>query len=253
MTLKKSERICAFCPNAAESGEHLWSAWMGSLLRATSYQFRDGKRSKVFQKKSLNQKVTVVCRKCNSGWMSDLENKHAKPAMADIIHKGRDTFLTVREIVSISTFAFKHAVVADHADFDREPFFAAEARHSFRASLTIPPGVQMWIGRFGSRKGIFRGLYHGVDSSPVGGFKFYAFTYVAGFLALQVVAKVGIGEHKEHIELGTIVQHRAWNSFAIPLWPSDGHAIHWPPPRDLNNKIIDQFANRFKDVDLVFT
>ena len=72
---------------------------------------------------SLDWKAKVVCKQCNEGRMSDIENLHAKPAMADIILGKLDLAISQQRARSIAMFAFKSAVVLDHVSRGREPFF----------------------------------------------------------------------------------------------------------------------------------
>ena len=97
---------------------------------------------------TINLKAPVVCGPCNNGWMSDLENDHAKPVMQDMILHGAPRMLQPSDIASIAAFAFKTTVVTDHMHPRRKPFFSSATRYRFAASLAIPDGVQMWIGAF---------------------------------------------------------------------------------------------------------
>jgi hypothetical protein len=49
--------------------------------------------------------------------MSELEDKHAKPAMKDLILSDSGVLLQAERLKSIANFAFKSAVIADHASF----------------------------------------------------------------------------------------------------------------------------------------
>ena len=139
---------------------------MGRLLGKTGYAFRqkdaDGNVVKQWTRTNLDMKVPVVCVPCNTGWMSRLEDKKAKPAMADMILHGKETSLSSEHIKSIATFAFKQAVIADSAlpsGRNPHPFFTTSARRRFAASLAIPNGVQMWLAAFDRDSGIFQTRY----------------------------------------------------------------------------------------------
>jgi hypothetical protein len=123
---------------------------MNSLITSKRFRFASFTEKgevRTWMKRKLDQKLPVVCRKCNNGWMSDLENNHAKPAIKDLIVSDKLVKLSPVRLHSIARFAFKTAVVADHYSLSdgQPPFFSTAARHAFRESLQIPGGVQMWI------------------------------------------------------------------------------------------------------------
>src|SRR5690349_19672450 len=118
---------CAFCPKVAEfSGEHVWSEWIGTILGKKKYQVFDYSGSNQllqYSKNTLDLKLPVVCRPCNNNWMSQLEEHHAKPAMARPILSDGLTTITKEQQAAIAKFAFKCMVVADHAAKPKRPPF----------------------------------------------------------------------------------------------------------------------------------
>jgi hypothetical protein len=97
--------MCAFCPADAVSrgGEHAWSAWMGRLIASKGfrlYSFTEEGLQRTYKKRKLDEKFPVVCNECNHGWMSDLENRHAKPAIKDLILSDKLTKLTPERLES---------------------------------------------------------------------------------------------------------------------------------------------------------
>ena len=93
----------------------------------------------------INLKAKVVCRPCNNGWMSRLENDFAKPAMADLILGNRIGELSKKRAHGLSLFAFKTAVIANRTLAESEWFFERSDRYVFRQSLMIPPNVAMFL------------------------------------------------------------------------------------------------------------
>ncbi len=144
-------RECAFCPETAKlSGEHIWSAWMEELIPGKKvFTTRNEKEEIVSQRmaRGLDWTAKVVCKRCNEAWMSEIENKHAKPAMSDLI-LGRPTAISHSRAHSLAVFAFKTAVVTDHRQRKREPFFVRATRYRFRESLTVPPRLGIWLASF---------------------------------------------------------------------------------------------------------
>jgi len=182
--------------------------------------------------------------------MSRLENEHAKPAMKDLILNDNLAFLTSDRIKSITSFAFKSAVIADHMSVPtREPFFSVSARHAFADSLQIPRGVRIWLAAFKEGgHGVFRAIYHPGPANAVRGFELYVFTFGAGFLLFQVVASRWVGP--EPSAAMTATQGGVWNKFSIPIWPSSGDTVTWPAKKQLDLRWANEFAHRWKQVSV---
>jgi hypothetical protein len=253
---------CAFCHDEAKlSGEHVWSDWMNRVLPAIPYQFtRENETGEPdrWKTRSLNQKLPVVCENCNNGWMSDLENLHARPAMKDLITSDKGTLLSPERLRSIAIFAFKSAVIVDHALVpnpkfrDREPFFSADSRTAFRQSLVIPAGVQMWLGAFKEEgHGILRALYHASPPEVEHGFESYVLTYGVGFVLFQVVVTRWLGIGVPGFR-PSVRQSRVWNKFTLPLWPSDGRSALWPPDKQFTLRTVSQFSRRWGGANIRF-
>jgi hypothetical protein len=108
----------------------------------------DGSVSAEWRRPGLDMKANVVCKVCNETWMSDIENLHAKPAMSDLILGKQVEEITADQAHSISLFAFKTAIIANHMLPEDEEFFDISQRYAFRESLSIPPKVGMWLVGF---------------------------------------------------------------------------------------------------------
>lgn len=252
----KRAKACAFCGNDAVelSGEHIFSAWIDRLFDSAGYNWHftdpDSRETIAWSQKNLNQKLKVVCAKCNNEWMSDLENDIAKPALTNMIRDGDPEILASKSQVSLATFAFKSAVVANHANLNGEPFFTPAARNRFRSSLELPPGVQMWVSAFQGiykRSGVFNSYYL-VPNSPAKPWcdlEFYVFTFVAGHLAFQVLASKWSKLIRKGEPLPVFAQYPEWDVAAIPFWPRDNRPVSWPPPAYLSNDSVHEFIQRW--------
>lgn len=137
-------RECCFCPSTANiTGEHIWSDWMNKLFSPAKLTFHkiedDGSASKPWFAPDLNLKANVVCDKCNSTWMSELESFHAKPAMSNLILGKTVNAITYPQAHSISLFAFKTAIITNRCLSDDEWFFDVSERYAFRQTQSLPP------------------------------------------------------------------------------------------------------------------
>lgn len=123
--------------------------------------------------KALNLKAKEVCKACNAGWMSDLENE-AKPAMKEMILHGGKATLFPKDVASIAAFSFKTAVVANHMRPIPEMFFTLSERRRFAATLELPTGVQIWLGRMSHRRsGFIKSSFSRTPLPVKSGFKLY--------------------------------------------------------------------------------
>jgi hypothetical protein len=242
---------CAFCPNPAvtKGGEHLWSDWINKILPNDPYkitQFTDQGVLRQWKRRHLDIKAPVVCAPCNHGWMSLLEEKHAKPAMKDLILSDRIASLYPDRLKSIANFAFKSAVISDHMSLPvRSPFFSTTARHAFAASLEIPHGVRIWVAALKKTGfGLFRPVYH---ANPTTGMRveLYAFTFAVGFLIFQVLAHRWLDGATSGI---VPTQNPRWNRFSIPAWPCNGNTLFWPPKKQLDIDWANEFSLRWQHV-----
>jgi hypothetical protein len=84
--------------------------------------------------------------------MSDIEGNHAKPALTSLIKCETGIPITIEKARSIALFAFKTAVVMDHAHHRNEPWFSRRLRHSFGKDQLISDAVEMWIGGIAKHK-----------------------------------------------------------------------------------------------------
>lgn len=238
-------RECAFCPETAKlSLEHLWSDWMNDLFPGKKRFVRKNEKGEIisqYVKEHLDWKARVVCRHCNNTWMSQIEQKHAKPAMVDLITGKLDIPVSNSSAHSLALFSFKTAVIFDHVSRGRVPFFDRASRHQFAKILTIPPTVAMWMAGFLPRgKGEVHTCYHEGEVSNRR-LELYVLTYAVGHLALQVVgAKSGNW---------TISPKPGFDHVAVRFWPGLADGLVWPLADVLRSSAdFDSFSARWRTI-----
>jgi hypothetical protein len=93
---------------------------MGRLFTGKKYRFmrrnEDGEVVKQWPMSGIDLTAKVVCKACNEGWMSNLEQRHAMPAMTDLIIGKTELISLQLRTDAIASFAFKTAVILDHAE-----------------------------------------------------------------------------------------------------------------------------------------
>jgi hypothetical protein len=252
--------FCVFCSGEAKlTGEHIWSEWMGDLFPQQRHIFRRqfaGEPFTTWESKNMDVKAKIVCKPCNSGWMSDLENQHAKPAMQELILSDAPVALAPERIYSITVFAFKAAVIGHYMQRRKSRFwpssvFAPANIRSFVSSLKIPLGVQLWIGCIASddlRNGVFRLRYSKTPSGATKGFRLYVCTFGLGRFIWQLVASEWTNGRLRRASVPTLTQAREWNPVSIPVWPMPRSGIYagWPPFQHLRADLMDAFSDRWQ-------
>jgi hypothetical protein len=245
---------CAFCPKPADSGEHLWSAWICRLppfnVKAVfrTKLARENQKLRQWVTKGFDRKEKEVCESCNNGWMSDLENFHAKPCMEGVILSANPTTISPECVVSMAIYAFKLAVIGDHMNTKKKPFFSSAIRQRFRRSLSLPSGIHVWIGCLGEldrNHAVYRMNYANSSAKVKNGIRLYTFTWGVGRLILQLAAIKFKNTRLRRFPPPSIFQSPLWNQYAIPMFPVTSDGIHWPPSQHLSGTILDEFTNRF--------
>jgi hypothetical protein len=228
---------CAFCPKTAKlTGEHVFSDWMNLVLpgRKLWRRYQQDGSHREWQWPGLHLKAKVVCGDCNSGWMSRLENRYAKPAMTDLILGKQSIPIPQSRANSIALFAFKTAVIFEHMSKHRHArFFSREARYRFKSTLEIPNNVRMWMIGFSSRaSGACFSFYYEIDEH--GRIELYVCNFRAGHFAFQVVV-----DRKPTFL--TIIPHARFEHLAVPFWPRIHDGFVWPP------QVMLKSASEFRD------
>jgi hypothetical protein len=232
--------LCAFCMNTAKlTGEHVNSDWMNKILRGPWTRFFNSSEGASAEHPSakLNWKAKVVCEKCNGGWMSDIESKHASPVMGPLIEGEEiDIPITQTDAQSIAIFAFKTALVVDALREDEDRFFSQSVRTDFMNSLSIPSSVNMWFCAYltRERRADTLAVYYKGHSRFKGFFDLYVCTFGVGCFAFQVLAVNGFA-------IGPLFPDRRFDYLSVPLWPNIPAGFVWPPRRNLQIVAVDTY------------
>lgn len=263
--IKRVNPTCIFCDNAADSGEHLWSDWMGDLLKRKWHRSRleivkdfrfEGAPFGELSYWSCHgathkKKVYVVCATCNNGWMNDLE-KAARAYLEQMI-KGELITLdqtaqrAVAEWISLKVLVLEHDPTGGQPP---TPIFSREDRLNFKDTHRPPSGFRAWLCKA-----------NGEDSS-----RWYdSLTLGAARMLLSPTAlfagnlpPAGPSRNVQAVTWG--IRHLLIHSFSItypylnPLlqmrfeggvnvWPPTNRTIRWPTDDVFADGEIDMLAN----------
>jgi hypothetical protein len=240
---------CAFCPEQANTGEHLWSGWAGKLIgEKDRYVIKRQMAGTARQWKTigLNEKAPVLCDDCNNTWGSDIETK-MKSVVADMVANGAAIELNKSDIAIIVTYSLMKAFVCDYMQDEVESFYSLRDRYAFRADLTFPRGVQIWLARTFVGHGVFKGGYTKLPLKTPDRFQLYVFTVSLGQLVIQVASsrwtKKSSRKYKKPPEFSFPP-----DSFSTTIWPVCTIPAYWPPLEQLRGHDLNAFIERFRTI-----
>ena len=188
----------------------------------------------------LNWKAKVVCGACNNTWMNDIENHHAKPALADLITGKLEISIDTKRANSIALYCFKTAMVFDLISSHHAPFFRKEERYAFKDSLAIPANVKMWMATFApvGRGEVHTGYLSGT-TSPTNYFQMYVCTFGVEHFVFQLLASRTTRK---------FAPMPGFEDIAVPFWPKFNGRV-WPQRYALRTtQEFDTFSLRWKSI-----
>ena len=143
---------------------------------------------------------------------------------------------------SLSIFAFKTAVVHNHADMRGKAFFSKRVRSAFRRRHFIPMCANIWICGVKEYMNGVQAMttYYRSQVGTSQEFLTYVFTCGFGHVVLQVMAV----EYAGRIELRSL---EGFEDVAIQIWPESSTFI-WPVRNTLGPNDFVAFANRWGHV-----
>ena len=180
MTNAPSTEKCLFCPRDADSGEHLFPAWLRGMFQTdrrpsfttVSARFenlgeetRELSRTRRRHPRAVaNIKHYVVCRECNNGWMSVLENS-VIPILSPII-RGEHLSLNQHELRTIERWVAKTTIV-NEIGYPGQITIPEPNRQIVKDEGTLPSYWQIFIGQGISADGQFGSSYSSASMTPV--------------------------------------------------------------------------------------
>jgi hypothetical protein len=232
--------VCIFCSMTKKmSREHVFPAWVEAfvpVLRQThdaslvGWSAEKREYRKIFDKKhgSPATKITVriVCRDCNSEWMSRLENA-AKPSLIKLI-RGDQCTLSANDQRTISTWITKTVMTADYRFPDITTASQTE-RTWVMEKLEPPQGWYVSIADYqGSRwrdGGLFRQSLS-VDRPENTKLPVRTACFGLGRLFVHTITVPPTVQ---------IVYHPEDKSTMRRLWPQLSRDLSWPPAKYLKD------------------
>jgi hypothetical protein len=237
------------------SKEHAWPNWLLKLLRTLSKQtvnikaeIDGGRPWTNWHGPKGSIRVAGICKNCNGGWMSELEQE-AKPILEPLIRNTEST-LDSRQQLIIATWVVKTSMVFDIHRSPDNPFYQpVQTSHLFNNQTPPPSTFGLWIGRYYGENNAFTDgkTLNGFDTKAGRPIKGHVQTMTFGPLVTQVLnVRMPKGQTiTSPITLDTVPGE--WIQATIRLWPIELKPLYWPPTLSLNDTQggLYTFANRF--------
>jgi hypothetical protein len=248
---------CIFCGRPGVTHEHLFSDWLRDLFprsaadthtiaHAVAWTPRPTFVRQVRQGHSGTRTVRKVCRPCNSGWISKIDN--AANRFAPPLIQGQSITVTQEAQQALATWFAKIATVADARRPADSVVLQSDRDWIMRRSL--PPLLwQVWISSYQGTDWRDLALFqHGgiLDLTEVtGNHKLKGYVTATTFGIGNLVALVIGSEHPQiEINIGTAVLllKRIWPSPSAFRWPLD-HVLSDADANDIAEILRHAVAN----------
>lgn len=181
-------------------------------------------------------RVKAVCRDCNTGWMSRLEES-VRPLLTQLI-AGQATQLDDEAKTLLALWAFKTAGMFQMDD-PQTRAITFTALRAARHSMTPPPGTTVHMFRARTLTNAMRlsnegiTVSHRVDPTPP--------TRSNVSSTILLAERVGFAVLYEGRPGLTMALHKPG---LTRIWPLSGKALSWPPSRELTDADIGAIATR---------
>jgi hypothetical protein len=235
-----SKRVCLFCGATPVSLEHAIPEWVGDVLPGEG-RWVQGHAERLVEKSvrrwttdGPDLKCKVPCQTCNSGWMSQLEDR-AKPVLTPLL-EGSQQRLEAHDLELISYWALKTALMLDRcSEAGHQNISAAEYAAVYKRKGVLP-STHVWLGKCQVAKGSWfqaRTVKMDPDGRPAPG---YGTTLWIGHLVIQIIS-IDVPS-----TLKIVLKPDLLGALA-PIWPR-GFKLDWPTTTSLSLEEVVQLGDR---------
>ena len=226
-------RSCIFCGNFARTREDAWPLWLMRKFPKKSTGMMEGQiGGKAFAPWHLispELKVKFICKDCNNGWMSRLENQ-VKPILEPLL-KEDNILISSQQQSILSAWAVKTTMVLEAIYNSKFWFYLPVERRSLMETLHPPALTYVWIAKCVDPTGCYSsasrltGSPNDLTSNKTG----YCSTIGFGPLVLQILT-MRLPDSTP-IKSATIPtsQDERWSQATICVWPIQMEKQKWPP------------------------
>ena len=237
-------RHCIFCSAQASSREHVWPSWLVARFSdAAARTYFERRQVPVGDWASPELKVKAVCKVCNNGWMSKMEQR-TQPTIERLL----DTPLTqidTSEQVALAAWAVKTSMVFEAVGAANRPWiYSRHDREKMRTAHAIPLRTEVWIAKSVDHPGVYSAAID-LKTSESTGVRAFVITMAFGSLALQVLTIKTPPSVPGETRVTYDVSDARWDDTLVQLWPVSPHALPWPPMLGLAGELgLDALTER---------
>jgi hypothetical protein len=246
-------RTCIFCSNSVNSKEDAWPLWLVRQLGNTETGIVEGQRGKQTPSSWRAGKYPLrtgnVCKKCNTGWMSDLENR-VKPII-ERFFLDEQVLLNERDQTTLAIWICKNAMVYETLRNEMPWFFTSQERQSFRELFHIPPQTSIWLAKSVGFTGLFCSATDltGITAEPLNRVKAQVTTMGFGPIAIQIFNAKMSKPILQNVTIAGDLQLGPWNQTIIQIWPISADIVSWPNEVGLYGELgLNNFSQRWKPI-----
>jgi hypothetical protein len=228
--------LCAFCGEAGVTDEHIIADWIKRLLPVETkhHRFRGAKSAegssnktglRQLQGSAFTAKTRKVCARCNSGWMSELEEL-ARPLLTPLIH-GETLTLQPEDQAVLAGWIAKTVMTADTLYLESSAITECD-RRTVRATFRPPDNWSIWLA-----------LHHNSDwrtgLDHIGSALHREADYERNKNVVSTQSTtIGIGNLLIHAFSSALPGFQfepsaAFGACLHRIWPSPGRILLWPP------------------------
>lgn len=249
--------------------EHLFADWLKQYIprELTEHRARTAfvglHRDEISTKRHTgdphSQRLRCVCRECNNGWMSELQQA-AKPCLVPML-EGKPIALHRRAQTVLAAWIAMTVMVAEHRNLELVAVPQSDRTYLLE-NLRPPSHWRIWIGR---HKRIDAAMFtHNVLSFANPGEKIQISARPTDREPNTQTTTICLGKY---LIIHVMSSVPAWNivrrwklpaprdgaSAVLQIWPIRPGPVKWPPAVSLTDIAIDLLANEFIDkaTDLV--
>lgn len=236
---------CAFCGSGGkEHKEHVFPTWLRKFLALDKPRIvllrSDGLKRQYSSSRDLGVKTGGICRACNNGWMSALENQ-VEPLLSPFILGAWPT-LNIEQRATLTRWALKTAAAIDL--MNGEHFFTQFDRQRLRAlerldDMVIVAWQARLLAAYAASSVDYRIYYSSKDGAAMPG---YVSTLTLGHNVLQTLV---LRPHRPNFRI-PLNDNSRFDGAVAQLWPSIGN--HDAPKHTLTEKGHGELIDRFKAI-----
>ncbi|TCU34144.1 hypothetical protein [Rhizobium azibense] len=250
--MAKAQGRCIFCGGHGLTKEHLWPKWMRPFLETDADPAHTNLRTRVQQISFMNavtidtpfderqgyvfnKRLRVVCRGCNSGWMSSAESA-CKPMLTALIN-ATPFGLDAPEQRRLALWSAIKTGVFERDDVSYASMTAAEYRH-IAAQREPPPNWRIFLARYQGEGWRTRMFHRGMKVHAIGGTAPTSFNTQKTIIGMMNAVVLTVSSTADNAP--TVVEKMSPLNM-MQIWPFE-QSIEWPTVTKIDDEQLRQLS-----------